>query len=261
MDYKRRQEAAAAPRAGRSIAGDTSHVATKLQHANFPGAFPKLRTNAPDVTMAAVGTPSQQQPPPRAPGFPYPTTLFIHKPNVLHLELRGVRFDVDINILRLFPESVLVGMFSGAGGNAPGGGAQAYPLLALLQSRTSGDGLSGGLSALVGTYARPGQPLGSSGILVPAVSGSPPGSPAQGSRGSAAAPAGEKGQSASDSKPPSPKAASSDASRGPVFVPPSASKKTATAMRWQRFYTADEVGCGSSLSILFWLTRRRAAAR
>jgi hypothetical protein len=168
-------------------------------------------------------------------GFPYPQTLFITKANVLALSLRGVRFDVDINILRLFPESVLVGMFSGAGGGVPGGGAQAYPLLALLQSRNNGEGVSGGLGALVGNYARPGQPLGSSGILVPA-SGPPSPQSAPASVGARTG----AGQSAADKPPQAARAGTGDSSRGPVFVPPSVSKTT--AMRWQRFYTADEVG-------------------
>lgn len=161
--------------------------------------------------------------------FPYPTTLFIHRPNVLHLDLRGVRFDVDINILRLFPESVLVGMFSGAGGGVPGGGAQAYPLLALLQSRNNGEGVSGGLSALLGPHTRPGNPVGSAGILVGPAGGnaSTPGSTA------ATTSTGATSNAAQGSTTP-------DTARGPVFVPSPVSKTT--AMRWQRFYTADEVG-------------------
>src|SRR4051812_25094386 len=101
-----------------------------------------LRVDAMSQPSSAPQTPtSPQSVSPISPyanhAFPYPTTFYLNPQNIIHLDLRGVRFKVDLAILRLFPESILLTMFGQSG---------QFPILALLQ----GGGREGGLGGLMG---------------------------------------------------------------------------------------------------------------
>ncbi|KXS22113.1 hypothetical protein M427DRAFT_164976 [Gonapodya prolifera JEL478] len=85
----------------------------------------------------AAQSPQQSQPPSplySSQPFPYPTVFYINPQNAIHLDLRGVRFKVDLAILRLFPESILLTMFGQTG---------QFPILALLQGAARESGIGG----------------------------------------------------------------------------------------------------------------------
>ncbi|KAJ3339686.1 hypothetical protein HDU93_007912 [Gonapodya sp. JEL0774] len=161
----------------------------------------------------AADPPSAPQPPPSpvysATPFPYPTVFYLNPQNAIHLDLRGVRFKVDLAILRLFPESILLTMFGQSG---------QFPILALLQ----GAGRDAGMAALVQSQ--------SGGILVNGSSSTSHASPFSPTSSDPSTDMSSSSASFSTSANPG------GLVRKPSYVPPMTRN---TALRWQKFYDAE----------------------